>query len=384
MGKKSEIRDIPFLNLQAEFKLFGRGIKQSFNKLFAKQQWILSGEVARFEREAAAYLKVDHALGVSSGTDALVLALRSIALERFGKEFFSPGDEILVPSFTFVASAESIVRAGGTPVFVDVNYDDCNVSPEAIEQAITPKTRGIVVVHLFGLPCNIRKIMEVARRHTLFVVEDCAQSFGAKGTPARCTGTFGHCGCFSFFPTKNLGAFGDAGMVITNDAKRYGLLKALRNHGGEDKYNIDYIGYNARLDTIQAEVLRIKLKFVNRFLAQRRTIGSFYRKVLSSLPEHLIVPSSSPLHTFNQYTVKVLRNKRDALKQCLQERGIATQVYYPVPVHLMKVFKQYRKSGGLPVTEQLSREVLSLPVHPLLKKKEQEYIVGHIKRFFTV
>jgi len=374
---------VPFLNLQAEFKLFGKQVKQSLNKLFSKQQWILSEEVAQFEREAAAYLAVHHALGVSSGTDALVLALRAMAIQRFGKEFFSPEDEILVPSFTFVASAESIVRAGGSPVFVDVDYDDCTVSPETLEQAITPQTRGIVVVHLFGLSCNIRKIMEVARRYNLFVIEDCAQSFGAKVTPTRSTGTFGQCGCFSFFPTKNLGAFGDAGMITTNDPKRYALLKALRNHGGEDKYNIDYIGYNARLDTVQAEVLRIKLKFIDRFLAQRRTIGRCYQKVLSSLPEHLAVPSSNPLHTFNQYTVKVLRNKRDALKQYLGEQGIATQVYYPVPLHLMKVFKPYKKSGGLPVTERLSRECLSLPVHPLLKKKEQEYVVGHIKKFFT-
>lgn len=374
---------VPFLDLRKEFKLYEKAAYAAFKKLCGTQQWILSKEVEAFEQRAAAFIRAPHALGVSSGTDALVLALRGLAIHRYKKQFFTKDDEVLVPAFTFVASAESIIRAGGTPVFVDVEYDSYTISPEAIERAITPRTRGIIVVHLYGLACDMQRIMQIARKHNLFVVEDCAQSFGAQSSDGKMTGSIGDCGCFSFFPTKNLGAFGDAGLITATDGKIYKLLRALRNHGGEDKYNIDYIGYNARLDAIQAEVLSIKLKFLKKFLANRRKIAGWYTQGLSDIRGNISTPAMSAEHTFNQYTIKVLGCKRDALAQYLKENGITTQVYYPVALHTMKVFKPFAKAAGLAVTEQLRDTVLSLPVHPLLARAEVAYVIRQIKQFFS-
>ena len=345
--------NVPFLNLRKEFAFIKKDLKAGLKDLFSTQHWILSEKVAEFEQQASRFLGCSHALGVSSGTDALVLALRAVAIQRFKKQFFSPDDEIIVPSFTFVASAESVIRAGGRPVFVDVAPNTFNMSPRALESVVTAKTKGIIVVHLFGLSAPMDEITSFARRHNLFIIEDCAQSFGAKADAGHYTGTLGDCGCFSFFPTKNLGAFGDAGMITAKDEAVYKVLRALRNHGGEDKYNIEYIGYNARLDAIQAQVLSAKLKHLPAFLEARRRIAEFYAANLHSLERDIKLPSMHALHTFNQYTIRVLYKKRDALKEYLAKKGIVTQVYYPAALHTMNVFAAYTAPKQLPVTEQL-------------------------------
>ena len=373
---------VKFLDLQKEYRVFKKDIAFSLKRLFTSQAWILGKEVGEFEEKVSKYLKSKFAIGVSSGTDALVLALRALAIKIHKQEFFTPKQEIIVPSFTFVASAESIIRAGATPVFVDVSYEDFLMNPSLVEKAVTKNTVGILIVHLFGLPVQMKGITRLAKRHKLFVVEDCAQSFGARFDNGVYTGTAGDCGCFSFFPTKNLGGYGDGGMVVTQDNAVFKILQTLRNHGGKNKYDICHIGYNARLDTFQAQILLIKLDYVKSNILKRRSIARIYNAGLKGLERNLILPAYSPAHTFNQYTLKVLSARRDALKEHLKKKGIDTQVYYPVPLHTMGIFKKYAKINACVNTEKLKNEVLSLPSHPFLGEKEVRYVVECVRGFF--
>ncbi len=363
---------IPMLDLTAETFYQFNDIEKRMDDVIRKSDFILGDEVKQLEKKVAEYIGTRYAVGVSSGTDALVLSLRALAIKDKEKEFFDKDDLIITTPFTFTATGEAILRAGATPLFVDIDINTYNIDSEQIESAVKKygkRVKGIIPVHLYGQPCNMDEIMRIAREYNLFVVEDCAQSFGAKWD-GRQTGSFGNTGCFSFFPSKNLGGFGDGGMVTTNDERLYELLLMLRKHGGRDKYNVDYIGYNARLDTLQAAVLLAKLRYIDEFTYRRRQIASIYDKAFKGI-ELIKTPfvHDKAFHVYHQYTIRLDSCDRDKLQKFLKERGIQTMVYYPVPLHKMKVFgrNDMLVNSSLLNSEVASRSVLSLPVEPLYK-----------------
>lgn len=371
---------IPFLDLKRQYEWMKEDLQQALSKAFSEQKWILGEEVELLEEKVAQYVKVREAVGVNSGTDALVISLRALALKTKGKQYFEPKDEIITPSFTFTATGEAIVRAGATPVFVDIEPDSFNISPEEVKKAVNKNTVGLLPVHLFGQPANMDKLVEIARENSLFLVEDVAQAFASKWNN-QFAGSIGDAGCHSFFPSKNLGGFGDGGMITTNDPEIANYARWLRAHGGKDKYNVDYIGYNSRLDTIQAAVLLVRLKYLENFIEMRRALASFYNNSLKEI-EKITLPTEEKkaFHTYNQFTIRVKNNQRDFFQARLSAKGIPTMVYYPVPLHRMKVFKNIaRTASELKETEKASREVLSLPIEPLLTKEEKEKIVLAIK-----
>lgn len=338
------------------------------------------------ETEAAAYLGAKHAIGVSSGTEALVLALRTIAIRLKGSEYFDQEDEIITTPFTFTATGDAILRSGATPVFADVEPGTGNISAEKIMEYLDKdgsRVKGIIPVHLYGRPCDMSLIMGLARERGLFVIEDVAQAFGA-GWNGTKLGAIGDAGAFSFFPSKNLGGFGDGGMIAVNDDETDGLVRMLLKHGGRDKYNVDHIGYNARLDTIQAAVILAKLKYIDELNGMRRGIALKYEEGLRdlhglSLPAF---PSNGEFHVYHQYTVRVKDGKRDELKRFLAGAGVSTMVYYPVPLHKMRVFEgRCRMAGTLAESEGIVEEVLSLPIEPLMKEDDVDYVIENIREF---
>jgi UDP-2-acetamido-2-deoxy-ribo-hexuluronate aminotransferase len=364
--------DIPMLDLKLEYLTYAEELEDSLLKASVSAKYILGDEVKRLEKEIANYIGTKYAVGVSSGTDALVLSLRALAIKNTGKEFWDKEDLIITTPFTFTATGEAILRAGATPLFVDIDLDTYTINPELIEKAVKKygsRVKGIIPVHLYGHPANMDEIMRIAKENNLFVVEDCAQSFGAKWD-GKFTGSFGDTGCFSFFPSKNLGAFGDGGMITTNDEELYELLLMLRKHGGKDKYNVEYIGYNARLDTIQAAILLVKLKYIDEFNERRRKIAYTYNKFLSDI-KWLKLPFEHPkaYHVYHQYTVQVLGKDRDNLRKKLKENNISTMVYYPIPLHQMKVFIKNGMEifGELKNSKLASNTVLSLFIEPLME-----------------
>lgn len=366
-------RQVPLLDLPRQQAEFSAEIDEALKRVTSGAAYILGPEVKMLEQQLASYLGVAHCSGVASGTDALVIALRALAIVRTGKEYFSPDDEVIVPSFTFTASGEAVLHAGATPVFVDIDPATFNINPEAAAAAVNSHTIGLMPVHLFGNPCPMDAIMELARKHDLFVVEDVAQAFGASFGPSK-LGSFGT-GAFSFFPSKNLGGFGDGGAVTTGEEELATVIRMLRTHGGRDKYNAEHIGYNSRLDTLQAAVLLVKLKHVERLNRCRRAIASYYDQHLCGL-DWLTLPSAVPggEHVYNQYTVRVLNGKRDLVQEKLREKGIGTAVYYPVPLHRMNLFAgRCKTAGSLEQTERACAEVLSLPIEPLLTEAELAY-----------
>jgi dTDP-4-amino-4,6-dideoxygalactose transaminase len=326
---------------------------------------------------------------VASGTDALILALRAQAMQRKSKGYFNKSCEVITTPFTFVATAEAIVRAGATPVFVDIDPDTFNISPKAVKAAITKNTAGIVPVHLFGQPAGLSQIMKIAYEYKLFVVEDTAQAFGAvyKGKRA---GTFGSCGCYSFFPSKNLGSFGDAGLVSTDDSRIFDLLGALRNHGQKSKYNAEHIGYNSRLDSIQAAILLAKLKHIDKFNQMRIKAAQKYNRYLKGIKQ-IQVPQTryeirdtryKSSHVYHLYTIKV-SEKRDALLKHLNTKGIMARVYYPVALYEMKAFKAAKIRGSCKATKEALEKVISLPLHPFLKDEQIKYVCKAIVDFYN-
>ncbi len=369
-------RQVPLLDLPRQQAELSAEIDEALKRVTSGASYILGPEVKMLEQQLGAYLGGVHCTGVASGTDALVIALRALAIVRTGKEYFCPDDEIIVPSFTFTATGEAVIHAGATPVFVDIDPVTYNIKPEEAAAAMTSRTVGLVPVHLFGNPCPMDAIMDLARRHDLFVLEDAAQSFGASFGAAK-LGAVGTAGAFSFFPSKNLGGFGDGGAVATREEDLAAVIRMLRTHGGKDKYNVEHIGYNSRLDTLQAAVLLVKLKHVDRLNRRRRAIASYYDQHLRGL-DWLALPSAvaGGEHVYNQYTVRVLNGKRDRVREMLREKGIATAVYYPLPLHRMKVFAgRCKTAGSLEQTEKACAEVLSLPIEPLLTEEELEYVV---------
>jgi len=378
---------IPILNLRLEYEYMKEEIDSAIKKCLEHQRWILGPEVEELEQKVAKYVEVKQCIGVSSGTDALVVALRALAIKKRNAEFWDKEDLIITTPFTFAATGDAILRAGATPLFVDIDIDTYNIDPKQVEKAVKKygrRVKGIIPVHLYGQPSNMDEIMEIAREYGFFVVEDCAQSFGAKWDGKQ-VGSFGDAGCFSFFPSKNLGGFGDGGMITTDDDELTEIIRMLRKHGGKDKYNALHIGYNARLDTLQAAILLAKMNYIEEFNERRRKIAKFYDEHLKEIA-WLKVPKvyKRAYHVYHQYTVRVLNKKRDEIQRNLKEKGIQTMVYYPVPLHKMKVFDDGRCKffGSLTNAEQAAMSVLSLPIEPLQSEEDSRYIVQTVKAFF--
>lgn len=346
---------IPMVDLKGQYQALRNELDAAIQEVLESTSYILGPNVQAFEKEAAAYLGVAHAISVSSGTDALHLALRAAGI--------GPGDQVVVPAFTFIATAEAVCHVGAEPVFADVDSETFNLGPESLEAAIGERTRAIIPVHLFGLPADMEAILEIARRRDLLVIEDCAQSFGAT-FEGRQTGTFGIAGCFSFFPSKNLGAFGDGGLVTTDSDAMADALLALRNHGSRTRYYHDLIGYNSRLDEVQAAVLRVKLPHLEAFNQGRRRAALRYDERLADATVKRPTGTAAGRHVYHQYTL--LSEHRDRIMSRLKEAEIASAIYYPVPLHRQKAFAGHDSHPPLPVSESLSRRCLSLPMFPEL------------------
>ncbi|MEY3807524.1 MAG: hypothetical protein RI893_500 [Pseudomonadota bacterium] len=347
---------IPMVNLKAQYLEIKDEIERGLAETIENCSFILGPNVQAFEKEAADYLGVKHAIGVASGTDALHLALIA--------EGIGAGDEVITTAFTFIATAEAIKYVGAIPVFVDIDPRTFNISVDAIAQAITSKTKAVMPVHLFGQPADMTGIKQLCDQHNLKLIEDCCQSFGAT-INGKQTGAIGHASGFSFFPSKNLGAFGDGGLVVTNSDETAAKLKMLRNHGSDVRYYHDVIGYNSRLDEMQAVILRAKLKRIDQYNQGRRRAGRLYSELMADLP--LTTPFEDGLgeHVYHQYTL--LCDRRDEVIKALQEKQISCAVYYPVPLHRQNVFKQDYAEVSLPVTEFVADNCLSLPICPSLE-----------------
>ncbi|MDO9423470.1 MAG: DegT/DnrJ/EryC1/StrS family aminotransferase [Methylobacter sp.] len=363
---------IPMVNLKAQYVGIKDEVERGLAETIENCSFILGPNVQAFEKEAADYLGVKHAIAVASGTDALHLALIA--------EGIGAGDEVITTAFTFIATAEAIKYVGAIPVFVDIDPKTFNISPEAIAKAITPKTKAVMPVHLFGQPADMTAIKQLCDRHNLKLIEDCCQSFGAS-INGKQTGAIGHAAGYSFFPSKNLGAFGDGGLVVTNSDETAAKLKMLHNHGSDVRYYHDVIGYNSRLDEMQAVILRAKLKRIDQYNKDRRRAGHYYSELLIDLP--LTTPFEDGLgeHVYHQYTV--LCERRDELLKALQDKQIACAVYYPVPLHRQNVFKQEYAAVSLPVTEFVAANCLSLPICPFLEGDSIREIAAVIRDVLT-
>ena len=359
---------IPMVDLVAQYDLLREEIEQAIATVLQSGQYILGAHVRAFEEEAAAYLGARHAIGVGSGTEALHLALIAAGV--------GPNDEVITTPFTFIATAEAICYTGAKPVFVDIDVRTFTIDPELIERAITPATKALLPVHLFGQATDMDKVMDICQRYQLMLIEDCAQSFGAAWR-GRMTGTFGGFGCFSFFPSKNLGAYGDGGLIVTDSDASAERLRALRNHGSRQYAHHNEIGFNSRLDELQAAVLRIKLNYIDAFNAARRRVAQHYNRLLQDLP--LTAPYEDPTgrHVYHQYTL--LSARRDAVREALHQAGIASAIYYPLPVHRQPVFAKAYAYSSLPVAETIARQCLSLPVYPELSEGQIERVAGKIR-----
>lgn len=374
---------VPFLDLSHQWVMLEEEIRSALDELFKSQQFILGPQVGTLEKTIADYCQVRSAAGVASGSDALLLSLMAIGVR--------PGDEVLLSPFTFFATAGSVSRLGALPVFVDIDPETLNIDPSKVSEKITPKTKAIIPVHLFGQCADMDPILEIAREKNLFVIEDAAQSLGAEyrprpDRPPRKAGSMGHVGCFSFYPTKNLGAFGDAGMVVTNDSALAERVRILRVHGSQPKYYHRWIGINSRLDTIQAAILLVKFKYLERWNEERQRKANRYRtglKRVASQVEGFRLPviQYENRHIFHQYVIRAPH--REELRKFLWEEGIGTDIYYPLPLHLQEcyAFLGYRK-GDLPVSERASEEVLALPIFPELSEEQQERVMEKIEDFY--
>jgi dTDP-4-amino-4,6-dideoxygalactose transaminase len=360
------------VNLKAQYAEIKEEVERGLAETIENCAFILGPNVQSFEKETAEYLGVKHAIGVASGTDALHLALIA--------EGIGAGDEVITTAFTFIATAEAIKYVGAIPVFVDIDPRTFNISPAAIEQAITPKTKAVMPVHLFGQPADMTAILEICERHHLKLIEDCCQSFGAS-INGKQTGALGHAAGYSFFPSKNLGAFGDGGLVVTNSDATAAKIKQLRNHGSDVRYYHDVIGYNSRLDEMQAVILRPKLKRIDQYNQARRRAAHLYSELMADLP--LVTPFEDGLgeHVYHQYTL--LSERRDELLKALQDKQIGCAVYYPVPLHRQNVFKEECAGLSLPVTEHVSATCFSLPICPFLTDEQIRERVSVIRGVLT-
>ncbi|GAK03677.1 pleiotropic regulatory protein [Geomicrobium sp. JCM 19037] len=360
---------IPMVDLKKEYELLKHALHKEVQEVMESGVYILGPKCEQLEREMEQYHPVKYAVGVANGTDALYLAVKALGI--------GAGDEIITTPFTFFASGEAIEEAGATPVFVDINPLTYNMDTTQIEAKITPKTRAILVVHLFGKLCDMDVIMSIAKKHNLRVIEDACQAIGTKDDYGKKAGTIGDVGCFSFFPSKNLGGFGDGGMVITNDQDVYDRVLELRNHGSVRKYEHRSIGINSRLDELQAAVLLVKLQHLDLFLHKRTVIAKRYSE---ELKRYATVPDPY-LHSFHQYCFEV--KDRKSLMDYLAKRGISSAVYYPIPLHLQEALQHLRyKKGDFPLAERAAEQIIALPISPELAFSDQEYIIQTIHAYY--
>lgn len=359
---------IPMVDLKGQYLNLKDEIDTALIDALSATQFILGPNVQAFEKEAAAYLGVEHAIGVASGTDALHLALAAAGI--------GAGDEVITTAFTFIATAEAISYLGATPVFVDIDPYTFNIDLNQVEQAITAKTRAVIPVHLFGQPVDMNALKKLCDDKGLVIVEDCAQSFGA-AIDNKMTGSFGDFGAYSFFPSKNLGCFGDGGLITTNSEKGANELRVLRNHGSRERYHHNVIGYNSRLDELQAIILRIKLKHIDEYNRNRRRVAHRYSNALADTSIQTAYEDSIGVHIYHQYTL--LHDARDSIMQALQEQNIACAVYYPIPLHKQDVYMDTYQNIHLPVTETVARRCFSLPVYPELEDANIDMITDVIK-----
>lgn len=362
---------VPLCDIAAQYRALQDEIEGAVLRVLRSGQAILGPEVARFEEETAAYCQAAYAVGCASGTDALSLALHALDI--------GPGDEVILPPFTFFATAGCVLRCGATPVFADIDPLTFNLDPDAIEAKVTPRTRAVMPVHLFGQCADLSPIWDLADKHSLYVIEDAAQSFGADYQGRRC-GTLGDISCFSFYPSKTLGALGDAGLVTTNNAALARKMAALRVHGSETKYFHKYLGWNARLDAVQAAILRVKLPHVEGWIEARRDAAARYDALIedADLNGFLHRPHSRPYgrHTFNQYVVRVSAGHRDALMKHLKDQGVGCDVYYPLSLHQQECVGHLGYSDGdFPASEEAARAVLALPLYPEITETQQRRVV---------
>jgi dTDP-4-amino-4,6-dideoxygalactose transaminase len=357
---------IPICDLKKQFEALREPMLQAVTAVFESGHFINGPSVKALENEVAGYLGAPHTVALNSGTDALHLALRALDI--------GAGDEVITTPFTFVATTEAIGIVGATPVFVDIESATYNIDPEQIEAAITPRTRAILPIHLYGNPAPMPEILQLAQKYGLAVIEDCAQAIGAR-IGDRFVGTFGTFGAFSFFPSKNLGAYGDGGMLVTADSALADRVRSLRGHGGRVKYHHEELGVNSRLDEVQAAILRVKLPHLESWIERRRAVAAHYQQGLQASRLTLPAENAGTRHAYHQYTVRVDERSRIAVE--LRSAGIETMVYYPVPLHLQKVHESLGYGpGSFPNAERASEEVLSLPMFPELLGDDQSRVIA--------
>ncbi len=364
---------IPIYDPKPEIAALRDALDTAIERVLASGRFILGPEVEAFEREVAEYLGVRYAIGVNSGTDALVIALRALGI--------GPGDEVITTPFTFFATAEAISLVGARPVFVDIHPQTFGLDPEHVQEALTPRTRAIVPVHLYGHAVDMAPILRIARERGLKVLEDVAQAFGGVYQGQK-LGTLGDAAAFSFFPTKNLGGIGDGGLIATNDPQVAEQARMLRAHGARRKYHNEMLGYNSRLDALQAAVLRVKLRQVDAWNARRRAVARRYQTALEDVAGITLPTEARQVtHVYHQYTIRVHHGRRDALRAHLAAAGIGSMVYYPVPVHRLPVYDW--PPGSLPYAEAAATEVLSLPMGPFLSPEHQHAVIETVRAFFA-
>lgn len=373
------MKTIQMVDLRGQYEKIKVEINSAIQEVIDSSAFIKGGKVVDFQQNLEAYLNVKHVIPVGNGTDALQIALMALGLK--------PGDEVITPTFTFIATAEVVALLGLTPVVVDVDIDTFNIDIESIKKAITPRTKAIVPVHLFGQNAEMEQILELARQHNLYVIEDACQSIGSTYTFASGksfqSGTMGDVGCTSFFPSKNLGCFGDGGAIFTNNDELALRMRSIANHGMIERYHHDIVGVNSRLDSIQAAILDVKLKYLDKYNNSRQEVATFYDNAFAN-NGRLIVPKHSvnSSQVFHQYTLKLNGIERSALKDYLAKVGIPSMIYYPVPLHLQKAYKNDRyKLGDFPNAEKLCECVLSLPMHTELDTDQLEYITSSVLEF---
>jgi dTDP-4-amino-4,6-dideoxygalactose transaminase len=374
-------KTIPPVNLKRQYETLSQELDTAVLEILRSGHYIGGEIITKFEQQFADYTGVSYGVSCNSGTDALYLALQALDIK--------PGDEIITTPFTFIATAEVISRLGAIPVFVDINLETFNIDVKKIEAKITPKTKAIIPVHLFGLPVDMDELMAIAHKNNLFVIEDCAQATGGEWQGKK-VGSIGHIGCFSFFPTKNLGTCGDGGAITTNDTQLAAKIRVLKEHGSAQRYHHEEIGINSRLDTIQGAILRVKLPHLDRWNEQRHQAAIRYHELLTNI-SHIQLPQglTGAKHTWNQYTITIENTKdnrhshqtfRDEIRIKLLEMGVIAMIYYPIPLHLQEVYKDLDYHGGdFPLAEKAAHTVLSLPMFPDITPQEQQQVVNSLK-----
>lgn len=370
------MRKIQMVDLQAQYQRIKQDIDAGIQEVIESAAFIKGQKVKDFQHHLEQYTGAKHVIPVGNGTDALQIALMGLGLK--------PGDEVITPTFTFIATAEVVALLGLTPVVVDVDWETMNMDIDAVRRAITPRTKAIVPVHLFGQCANMEALMALAEEHHLFIVEDACQAIGAQYTfsngETKQAGTIGHIGCTSFFPSKNLGCYGDGGAIFTNDDSLADRMTAIANHGCRVRYHHDEIGVNSRLDSIQAAVLDAKLPHLDEYIAARQRAAAYYDQAFTG-NDKLLIPGrqAQSTHVFHQYTLRIVGTDRDQLREGLAERGIPAMIYYPVPLHQQKAYLDPRyKDGDFPVAEKLAACVLSLPMHTELDEEQLSYITSNV------